>query len=205
LAVLETNLSFENAKEKEIFYIDKYKTNQKNFGYNLTRGGDGVIGIKFSKDDLLKRSEVAKKNHKLKIIGMYGKHHSEETKKKISENNPKIQLGTHLTKTTKDKISKANSGLKRSPEQIETIKKSMKQSYLNGNRSASGEMNGMYDKKHSEESKEKMRQKALNRLKRFWIWNPNNSEQKYLNIGEALPKGFILGRPPRGLNQTQRP
>lgn len=32
-------------KEREIFYIEKYSTFNKDFGYNMTLGGDGIIGM----------------------------------------------------------------------------------------------------------------------------------------------------------------
>ena len=38
--IIEDNLSFQEAKEKEIYYINKYKTNDRRFGYNLSSGGD---------------------------------------------------------------------------------------------------------------------------------------------------------------------
>ena len=36
--------------EKEAFYIKKYKTSDHNFGYNLTEGGDGIVGYKHSNE-----------------------------------------------------------------------------------------------------------------------------------------------------------
>ena len=36
--------------EKEKYYISKYKTNNSEFGYNLTEGGDGIVGFKFSEE-----------------------------------------------------------------------------------------------------------------------------------------------------------
>ena len=38
--VLEENLTPDEAKEKEIFYIEKYKTNDDRYGYNTSSGGD---------------------------------------------------------------------------------------------------------------------------------------------------------------------
>lgn len=37
--VLERGLSFEKANNREIYYISLYKSNDKQFGYNLTAGG----------------------------------------------------------------------------------------------------------------------------------------------------------------------
>ena len=51
-------------------------------------------------------------NHKGKNNGMFGKHHSEETKKKWSL----IRKGKKISEEQKQKISKANKGLKRTDE-----------------------------------------------------------------------------------------
>lgn len=40
------NLSEKDAKNLEIELISKHKSNQKEFGYNITAGGDGVTGLK---------------------------------------------------------------------------------------------------------------------------------------------------------------
>ena len=41
-------------------YISTYKSNDPNFGYNLTLGGGGTLGLKQSKESNLKRSETLK-------------------------------------------------------------------------------------------------------------------------------------------------
>lgn len=61
--------------EKEVYYISKYKTNNAEFGYNLTDGGDGSQGFKHTEESKRKISEV-----------QIGKKLSEEHKKKISDN-----------------------------------------------------------------------------------------------------------------------
>lgn len=43
--------------EREVYYINKYKTNNSKFGYNLTSGGDGVVGYKFSEESKKRMSE----------------------------------------------------------------------------------------------------------------------------------------------------
>jgi hypothetical protein len=44
--------------EKEIYYINKYKTSDHKFGYNLTNGGDGIVGYKHSEKTLKTLSET---------------------------------------------------------------------------------------------------------------------------------------------------
>lgn len=58
--------------EKEKYYIEKYKSSDGNFGYNFTAGGEGMIGY----------------------------HHSEETRKKLSE----AMIGKKLSDEWKEHI-----------------------------------------------------------------------------------------------------
>ena len=46
--------------EKEKYYISRYQTNNPEFGYNLTDGGDGIVGFKFSKEAKQKMSQSRK-------------------------------------------------------------------------------------------------------------------------------------------------
>lgn len=77
--ILFTNLTKEEACQKEIELIAYYKSNQFKFGYNQTTGGEG--GYLFSPEIHQKLSE-SKKGEK---NPMYGKHYSEEEKRKMSE------------------------------------------------------------------------------------------------------------------------
>lgn len=109
--VVAENLTLDEAEEIEIELIAKYKTNEKEFGYNHAEGGKINHGYKLSDETRKKLSEShigipnankgksISEEHKNKIskslknkrIGenhhFYGKHHSEETKEKISESN----------------------------------------------------------------------------------------------------------------------
>lgn len=77
--ILYENLTKEQAEQKEIELISEYKSNQREFGYNIENGGN-----------LLKVSE--------------------ETKKLISLNNGRGNLGKHLSEETKRKISISKKG-----------------------------------------------------------------------------------------------
>ena len=73
--ILYENLTKTEAEQKEIELIAKYKSNQRNYGYNIENGGN-----------LLKVSDETKKLiSKNNGRGMLGKHLSEETKLKISQ------------------------------------------------------------------------------------------------------------------------
>ena len=61
--ILFDNLTFEEAKEKEIEMIEKYKSFTKQYGYNATKGGDGSKGVPCSEEKKKKISK-ANKGHK---------------------------------------------------------------------------------------------------------------------------------------------
>lgn len=45
---LDTASSLEELQQKEIFYIQKYNSTNRKIGYNLTKGGEGNLGLKMS-------------------------------------------------------------------------------------------------------------------------------------------------------------
>lgn len=57
---MHDNLTEKDAKEKEMYYIKKYNSNNPNFGYNLTDGGDGTKGYYPSEKTRQKMSESRK-------------------------------------------------------------------------------------------------------------------------------------------------
>lgn len=93
--ILYEHLSKEEACEKEIEMIDKYKTMNKKYGYNMCEGGNLTIGYNHTIEAKEKMSEarkglyVGEKNpmygKKGILAPMYGKHLTEEHKKKISK------------------------------------------------------------------------------------------------------------------------
>lgn len=112
--ILCNDLSEDEAKEKEKAFIAKYNTMDSRFGYNLTPGGEGYSG----------------KNNP-----WFGKHHSEESKQKMS----KQRKGVPKTEEWKKKISEANKGKVVS----ETTKEKMRQSHAD----FSGQNHPMYGRK----------------------------------------------------------
>ncbi len=112
--ILYEGLTLEEASQKEMELIAQYKTNVvrygKKYGYNMTDGGEGCTGGK----------HYSGKDHP-----MYGKHQSEEARKKMSEHWKEFYsdpanhthtgenatfYGHHHTEESKKKISAANSG-----------------------------------------------------------------------------------------------
>lgn len=109
--IIAENLTEYEAKNFEKVLIGKLRSNERQYGYNITKGGDGVCGFGL----------FGEQNP------MYGKKHSKETLEKISisrkgkcvgENNP--FYGKHHSKETIEQIQKSRSWYKPSAE---TIKK----------------------------------------------------------------------------------
>lgn len=124
----------EQLDEKEIYYINLYKSENREHGYNLKSGGQNG-GFEYTEEARKNMSEAQKKHfsnrENLKRLSeqslktwsdedyrksrsgenhpMYGKHLSEEHKNKISEST-KGKKKSALSKEHKEKISKANIG-----------------------------------------------------------------------------------------------
>ena len=161
--LIEEVESAERAYELEQYYIREYNTKVPN-GYNLTDGGDGIFGWEATEEYRKECSERAKKLHKEKKVGMYGKKHSDETKKKMSDSlkGNRNCSGRKLSEYSKQKIREKHLG--------KTLSEETKQKISENHHDISGQNNPMYGKKHSPETIEKMRQKAL--MRRFK--NDNN-------------------------------
>lgn len=67
--VVASNLTETEAKNFEKILIQKLRSNNAEFGYNITAGGDGTVGV----------------SHYGNTNPFYGKRHTEEAKKKMSE------------------------------------------------------------------------------------------------------------------------
>lgn len=93
--ILYEKLSKEDACLKEIELIEKYKTTNPNYGYNLCEGGNLTLRYHHTKESKKKMSNSKKgmydgKNNPMYgkngiLAPMYGKHLTEEHKRKISE------------------------------------------------------------------------------------------------------------------------
>lgn len=123
--ILFQGLTEEQAQAIEKDLIKKYDTRNYQHGYNCTDGGEGASGLIMSDESKARMSAKAKERFKDKtnhpMYGvhkygqdnpMYGKHHTEEARQKISkacegkyigENNP--MYGKHHTVQTREKMS----------------------------------------------------------------------------------------------------
>jgi hypothetical protein len=122
--ILCDDISYEYAKEKEIEFIDIYKRKEdKGTLCNITKGGDGILGLKHTEESKRKMGAPHK-----------GKKISEWHRKRISE----AHKGKVLTKETRLKMSEkalgeknSRYGVKISDSTKEKMRKSAKKGEFN--------------------------------------------------------------------------
>ena len=122
-SIVDTAITIDELNQKEIHYIQEYKSNDRDLGYNIELGGNNAIP---SIETLEKMSESHKgiiQNDKWienriakagsKDAKKYGKIKTEEEKKELSIKSPKFWRGKKRDEETKRKISetKRNQGL----------------------------------------------------------------------------------------------
>lgn len=109
--LLFDGLTKKEAEDKEVELISYYKSNQKDYGYNINNGGSAT-GV---------HSEETKRKISEKKIGNAvnkGRIHTEESRRHMSE----AHIGIRLSEEAKEKISKFNTGKKYTDEVIENMK-----------------------------------------------------------------------------------
>jgi group I intron endonuclease len=85
--IIESGIINNKLSELEIKYIKLHQSNNRQYGYNLTIGGEGTVGLKWN--------NISKQKLSKKMIGkyigennpFYGKHHSHDVVSKIIESN----------------------------------------------------------------------------------------------------------------------
>ena len=160
IEIILDDLTWEQSCEKEIEFIALYGRADLKKGTlcNLTDGGEGAFGLVVSKETRSRRSE----SYKGRFVGeknpFYGKKHSEETKRKISEAKtgiPSPTKGLIFSQERKDEMSKLKKGNK-----------------------------NMLGKKHSLESRKKMSEKAKGRV--GWNKGIPRTEEEKLNLSKKM-------------------
>lgn len=99
--ILMTNLSKEMANEIEKALIKKYELNNRSIGYNIAKGGNGFYMSELAKEKI-------SKSNKGKTSWIKGKHHTDETKRKIGEANLKTPRIIQYNRYTGDFIGVYN-------------------------------------------------------------------------------------------------
>lgn len=115
IEIIEEYLSEKDAKEREIFWIAYYNSNNNKFGMNLTSGGEGVRGL----------SRSGEKG------SFYGKKHTDATKKNMSDSR---KGKCFLTKEHKERQSERSKGSKNPTAKLnKELVINIVYDYLNGN------------------------------------------------------------------------
>lgn len=104
--ILFEELTHDQACQKEIELIEKLKSNNRLYGYNLTAGGEGRLNVKFSDETLKKLSE----SHK-------GIKPSDETRLKMSESMKRAYKENPRPKEFYEKIAEKRRGKNFTEEQ----------------------------------------------------------------------------------------
>lgn len=134
--ILFTDLTKEEAEQKEIELIDFYKSNQKEYGYNIQNGGNASNGLTNTSKEKISLSQKKiweNEEYKKHMIEIHkGKKASEETKRKMSISNSKYWLGKHLSKKTIDKMKSKLKGKKAWNKGLKGVMKPNKTSFKIG-------------------------------------------------------------------------
>ena len=170
--IIAENLSYEDACSLESSTILEHRSNELEYGYNLTSGG--VLGTKLSSTSCKRIGEA----HKGKVFSdehrknlsesLKGREFSDDSRKKMSESHK----GKKMTEEFKRKESLARMGSgntfygKHHSEETKARLREISKV------KCAGKNNGMYGKKHSEETKRKIGEKSKGRI-------PWNKGKKY--------------------------
>ena len=129
--VIDTPSSIQELNAKEIQYISYYKSNNKEFGYNIKSGGRNAIPDTKTLDKMSKSHTGIVQNdtwinRRIAKAGSedakkYGKAKTEEEKRQLSIKSPKYWQGKHRDENTKEKISKTKKEKGFSEKQKEII------------------------------------------------------------------------------------
>lgn len=172
--IYETD-NYEDLSNSEKYWIEFYKSNDRNIGYNISKGGDGgdTMSNNPKLDEIKNKISKALKNrefsleHKEKL----SKNH-DSTKRKKGKSLEEI-YGLEKAKNIKINLKKSRSKYKNERERFGENYESI----INGYRERfSGDNNPMRKKNYK------------------WYYNPGSLENKRIPEGEKIPDGFKHGR-----------
>lgn len=107
-------------------WIEKYNSTNKHIGYNIVKYGSDTTGIRCSEETRRKISAATKQWHMKNNNPFFGKHHTEDSKRKISESHKAIFLSKGIPR--KIRLKKSENDLEKSRKsRIEKISIPVKQ------------------------------------------------------------------------------
>lgn len=161
--ILETGLTLDEAKQKEVSLIKELDSTNPNFGYNMTKGGD-YVPMCFHTEECIKKSLATKRAKLADGIHQanYGRKASPELRKKLSDAHRGLQVGPnhpmygkHLTDEQKQHLREINTGKKHTEEEKRKISESGKGKH-------GGELHPWYGKHLPEETRKKISESLKN-------------------------------------------
>lgn len=181
--ILEFVFELNNLINREQYWIDYYKSNDKNIGYNIREKAENNVNLTTSDETKRRISQINK-----------GKIVSEETKRKLSEINKGKKRKYPVSQETRDKLSNANKGRIVSKETRKKMSESKKEYFKNHplteedrklrSERMKGNKNPHYGKKPSLETILKYSKKVLQYDKN------NNFIREYISLQETKNFGF---------------
>lgn len=152
--IVYNNLTKEAAALKEMELISNYKSNNRNYGYNLSTGGESPARGVFQK----------------------GRRLSEETKEKIRQ----AHIGKYHGRTVPysvEELERQNNFHKNHIESLKANKEYKERYHKNLKIAVSGEKNGFYGRKHTDKTRKILSENAKMRI---LSKNPNAKKIKIL-------------------------
>lgn len=110
-SILCKGLTKNEAEQKEVELIAYYKSNQKEYGYNVDNGGSSVGSHSAATKQKFSRNMIGDTRNR-------GRIHTKEARKNMSE----AHIGKKLTEEAKRKLSEFNKGKKYTDEAIEHMR-----------------------------------------------------------------------------------
>lgn len=199
----KTILKYFNDSDSMYLYesevVDKNIVKDKN-SYNIALGGrTGFRANLLPQDEYNKYCETMSIATLGEKNGFYGKTHTNETRKKLSESASKRTgeknpfYGKSHNDETRSKISKANSGRHPSEEARNKMSEAQKQ--------RKGEKAAFYGRRHTNESLKKLRDASLNRK-----WVNDGYMSKFIkenDLDSYIKNGWFLGRVHKNTSDEQ--